>query len=137
MRRRARSLIAVFLAAIAISSAVTPALAVTNEQYNSTLSFYLSAGGACRTYHGTKIHIQLTTTGADSSQYSIEVWRCNADLRFETLVGSRGICEVPAFCGYNWAIALNGLKYGFYFKRTGGDGHDVIQSNSVQMWSTS
>ena len=136
MRRRARSLFAVFMAVFAISTTVTPALAVTNEQYNSTLSFYLSAGGACRTYHGNAIHIQLTTTGASSSQYSIEVWRCTDD-RFSTLVGSRGICEVPDFCGYGWSIALNGLKYGFYFKRTGGDGHDVIKSNSVQMWSTS
>ena len=139
MKRRVRSLIAAFVAVLAISMTVTPALAVTHEQYTSTLSFFLSAGGACRTYHGTAIHIQLTTAGADSSAYSISVYRCNSNTppTFQTLVGAAGACPVPGFCGKVWSIPLNGQKYGFFFKKTAGDGHDVITSNSVQMWSTS
>ena len=137
MRRRVRSSIAALVAVIAISMTVTPALAVTNEQYNSTLSnFWNTVTGACRTYHGTAIHIQLTTTANGTGTYSISVYRCSNG-QISTLVGGAGSCPYAGFCGYGWAIALNGQQYAFKFQKTSGDWHDIINSSSVQMWSTS
>ena len=137
MRRRVRSLIAAFVVIIAMSMTVTPALAVTHQQYNSTLHFFLSAVGACRTYDGTAIHIQLTTTtNGGHGTYSISVYKCSGGHQ-NTLVGAAGGCNYAGFCGYGWSIALGGSQYGFYFKKTSGDGHDSIDSTSVQMWSTS
>lgn len=139
MGRRVRSLIAAFVAVIAISMTVTPALAVTNEQYNSSLSnFWNTVTGTCRTYHGTAIHIQLTTTANGGGTYSISVYRCSGG-QIATLVGAAGSCSYPGFCGLGWAIALGGSQYAFYFKKTSGDYHDIINcpTNGVQMWSTS
>ena len=141
MGQRVRSLIATFVAVIAISMTVTPALAVTEQQYNSNLRLALSVVGTCRTYSGSAIHIQLTTIGASSSKYSISVYHCSGGHQ-DTLVGSAGGCNVNAFCGYVWAITLAGQQYGFFFNRTAGDGRDTIFSqnypaNTVQMWSTS
>jgi hypothetical protein len=137
MRRRVRSLLAALLAVIAISMTVTPALAVKQEQYNSTINFWNTVTGACRTYHGNAIHIQLTTTtNGPGGKYTISVYRCSGGSP-TTLVGGAGTCTYPGFCGLGWSINLNGSQYAFKFQKTAGDWHDIIDSRSVQMWSTS
>ena len=133
MRRRVRTSVAAFVATIAFLMTVTPVLA---ESYVSTASFWGTLVGACRTYHGSSIHIQLTTTNAGpNGTYTISVYRCTNGQQ-TTLVGAPGTCHYPGFCGFGWSIALNGLQYGFFFKKTSGDGFDIIKSDSVQMWST-
>jgi hypothetical protein len=133
--RRVRLFVAAFVAVIGVSMTVTPAFA---QQYNSTLSFNFERPGACRTYNGTSIHIQLTTyvsNGAsDSGKYTISVYRCSGG-KISTLVGGAGTCNYPGFCGYGWSINLGGQQYAFYFKKTAGDYHDIVTSDSVQMWS--
>jgi hypothetical protein len=97
---------------------VTPALAVTHEQYNSTANFWNTLVGACRTYHGTAIHIQLrTTTNGPGGKYSISVYRCSGGQQ-TTLVGGAGSCDYAAFCGKVWSIALGGAQFGFRFQKT-------------------
>jgi len=76
-----------------------------------------------------------TTRSGDDGKYTISVYRCSGG-SISTLVGGAGTCDYEGFCGYGWSIALNGLQYAFYFKKTGGDYHDIIDSSSVQMWST-
>ena len=135
MRRRNRLLMAAMSAVFMMSMTVTTAFA---ESYTSTISgFWNTLTGQCRTYHGTGIHIQLTTTtrSGDDGTYSISVYRCSGG-QISTLVGGAGSCVYEGFCGYGWSIALNGQQYAFYFKKTGGDYHDIIDSSSVQMWST-
>lgn len=139
MQRRIRLLFAGLVAVIGMSWTVAPVLAV-NQQYNSTLSFFQDRPGACRTYTGSAIHIQLTTYvsnggGGDTGTYSISVYRCSGG-QLSTLVGSAGSCHYGGFCGYGWAINLGGSQYAFYFKKTSGDFHDIVTSDSVQMWST-
>jgi hypothetical protein len=137
MRRRVRSLLAVLVAVVAILMTVPPVFA---QSYTSTLRFWDTLWGQCRTYSGTAIHIQLTTYvensgGGDSGTYSISVYRCSGG-QPSTLVGGAGSCNYPGFCGYGWSIALGGQQYAFKFKKTSGDYHDIIASDSVQMWST-
>jgi hypothetical protein len=130
-------LIAAFVAVIAISMSVTPALAVKQEQYNSTLHFFNRTTGACRTYHGNAIHIQLTTTASSGSgKYTIAVWRCSGGV-ISTRVGAPGTCNYAGFCGLGWSIPLGGSQYAFEFIKTAGDYHDILDCGSVQMWSTS
>jgi hypothetical protein len=141
MQRRVRTLIAAFVAVIAISMTVAPALAAVNQQYNSTLSFTSTRMGACRTYTGSAIRIQLTTYVSnghegDSGKYTISVYRCSGGVA-KTLVGGAGTCNYWGFCGKAWSISLGGSQYAFYFKKTAGDFHDIVTSDSVQMWSTS
>jgi hypothetical protein len=141
MGRRVRPMIAALLAVIALSMTVTPALAVKREQYNSTVSFAIDRMGTCRPYHGTAIHIQLTTfvsngNQGDSGTYTISVYRCS-NHQATTLVGGAGSCHYWGFCGLGWTINLGGSEYAFYFKKIAGDGHDIVTSDSVQMWSTS
>ena len=137
MRRRIRLFIAAFVAVISV--AMSSGLAVA-QQYNSTLSFTHYRFGACRTYTGSAIHIQLTTyvsngNAGDTGTYSIRVYRCSGG-QISTLVGSAGSCNYGGFCGYGWSINLGGQQYAFYFKKTSGDYHDIVTSDSVQMWST-
>jgi hypothetical protein len=136
MRRRVRLLAATFVALISVSMSSGLALA---QQYNSTLSFTHYRPGACRTYNGTSINIQLTTyvsNGAgDSGKYTISVYRCSGG-QLGPLVGGAGTCNYPGFCRFAWAINLGGQQYAFYFKKTAGDYHDIVTSDSVQMWST-
>lgn len=137
MRRRVRLSIAALVAVIAMSMAVTTAFA---QSYTSTLSFWNTLTGQCRTYSGSSIHIQLTTYvsnggGSDHGTYSISVYRCSGG-QISTLVGGAGSCNYGGFCGYGWSIALGGQQYAFYFAKTSGDYHDIIACDSVQMWST-
>jgi hypothetical protein len=136
-------LIAVAGAVLAISMTAAPAFATTNESYRQTISFYQDAFGQCQTFHGTAIHIQLTTyspNGGNGGRYTISVYRCSGG-RPSTLVGSAASCGYVGFCGYGWPIALNGYQYAFYFNKTAGDWHDIVACDAshgyVQTWSTS
>jgi hypothetical protein len=133
---------AVFVAVLAISTTAAPALATTNESYRQSIAFWQDTYGQCQTFHGTAIHIQLTTYGGVTGigRYTTSVYRCSGG-QPSTLVGSAATCPYDGFCGYWWPIALNGSQYAFYFHKTSGDLHDWVicdQSRGyVQTWSTS
>jgi hypothetical protein len=133
MHRRIRVFITALSVVIVMAMSVTP---VSAESYTSTISnFWNTLTGQCRTYHGTSIHIQLDTTANGSGTYGISVYKCVNGAKGPQ-VGGEGSCPYPGFCGYGWSINLGGSQYLFYFRKTGGDYHDIINSNNVQMWST-
>jgi hypothetical protein len=132
MRLRRRALGVAMATLFTLLVTVSPALA--SGTYHAALSFNHYQDGACRSYTGTSIHIQLTTTAsAGSGTYTIAVAKCGI-WKYEE-VGAPGTCNYPGFCGLGWSINLGtGNTYRFVFVKAN-DGR-TVSSTDVQMWST-
>jgi hypothetical protein len=133
MRLRLRALVIAMATLFTMLWTVSPALA--SGTYHASLSFNHYQKGACRSYTGTSIHIQLTTSSSNGSgTYTIEVGKCFFGANPE-IVGAPGTCNYPGFCGLGWNINLGtNNTYQFIFTKAN-DGRTVSCAD-VQMWST-